>query len=83
MRTRSPALARVSHSGSVCMGARTLSVFLGALLRASGGAGVGLLIGFVAGLGKAGTGWSPEPATTPACQADLAESMASVEEVPR
>lgn len=55
----------------------------GTWIGAAAGAGLGFLIGFVTGLAKAGTSWSPEPATTPACQADLAESMASVEEVPR
>ncbi len=42
-------------------------------------AGVGFVIGFVAGLAKAGTGWSPEPATPPACQAELTKATAPAE----
>lgn len=51
----------------------------GAWIGAAAGAGVGFLIGFAAGLGKAGSGWSPEPATSPACRA-LAETTANVED---
>ena len=43
------------------------------------GAGVGVLIGFVAVLAKAGSGWSAEPATSPACQTAVAESTAPAE----
>ena len=47
-----------------------------AWIGAAAGAGVGFLIGFVAGLAKAGRGWSPKPATPPACPPALAESTA-------
>jgi hypothetical protein len=40
---------------------------------------VGFLIGFVAGLAKVGTGWSPESATSPACPPALAETTLSAE----
>jgi hypothetical protein len=49
-------------------------------IAAAAGADVGFLIGFVTGLAKAGTGWSPEPATPPARQAELAEATALAEE---
>jgi hypothetical protein len=48
-------------------GSRSDAVWIGA----AAGAGVGFLVGFVAGLAKAGNGWSPEPAT---CPPTLAES---------
>jgi hypothetical protein len=40
---------------------------------------VGFLIGFVTGLAKAGTGWSPEPGASSACPQALAESTAPAE----
>jgi hypothetical protein len=52
----------------------------GAWIGAAAGAGVGFLIGFVTGLAKAGSGWSAEPATPPACQAELAEATALAED---
>ena len=55
----------------------------GAWIGAAAGAGVGFLIGFVTGLAKAGTGWGAEPATSPACQAELAEATALAEESPQ
>jgi len=51
-------------------GSRSDAVWIGA----AAGAGVGLLIGFATGLAKAGTGWSPEPTTSPPCPAVLAET---------
>jgi hypothetical protein len=60
-------------------GSRSDAVWIGA----AAGAGVGFLIGFVAGLAKAGTGWGAEPATFPSCQADLPDTTAFAEEVPR
>jgi hypothetical protein len=36
-------------------------------IGAAAGAGVGFLVGFVAGLAKAGSGWSHEPVTSPSC----------------
>jgi len=56
-------------------GSRSDAVWIGA----AAGAGMGFLIGFATGLAKAGSGWSPEPAASPACQADLAETTASAE----
>jgi hypothetical protein len=52
----------------------------GAWIGAAAGAGVGFLIGFATGLAKAGTGWSSEPATSPTCQAELAEATAPPED---
>ena len=52
----------------------------GAWIGAAAGAGVGFLIGFVTGLAKAGTGWSPEPPTAPACQANPTEAIAAAED---
>jgi hypothetical protein len=57
-------------------GGRSDAVWIGA----AAGAGMGLLIGFVTGLAKAGTGWSAEPATSPTCQAELTEATALAEE---
>jgi hypothetical protein len=52
----------------------------GAWIGAAAGAGVGFLIGFVTGLATAGTGWSPEPATSPACPEALVKSTAPAED---
>lgn len=51
----------------------------GAWIGAAAGAGVGFLIGFVSGLAKAGTGWSPEPTTPPPCPPAVAESTTPAE----
>jgi hypothetical protein len=42
--------------------------------------GAGFLIGFVTGLAKAGSSWSPEPTTSPACPQALAETTAPAED---
>jgi hypothetical protein len=47
---------------------------------AAAGAGVGFPVGFVAGLAKAGTGWSHEPVTSPSCPKTLAETTAPTED---
>jgi hypothetical protein len=52
----------------------------GELRLGAAGAGVGFLIGFVTGLATAGTGWSPEPATSPACPEALVKSTAPAED---
>ena len=49
-------------------------------IGAAAGAGVGFLIGFAAGLARAGSGWTPEPVFSPACQAELAEATEPAEE---
>lgn len=51
-----------------------------AWIGAAAGAGMGFLIGFVTGLTKAGSGWSPEPAASPACQTELGEATTPAEE---
>jgi hypothetical protein len=57
-------------------GRRSDAVWIGA----AAGAGVGFLIGFVAGLAKAGGGWSAESAASPPCPPVLAESTAPAED---
>lgn len=57
-------------------GSRSNAVWIGAAT----GASVGFVIGFVSGLAKAGTGWSPEPATSPVCPPTLAETMPPAED---
>jgi hypothetical protein len=47
----------------------------GAWIGAAAGASIGFLIGFVAGLAKADSGWSPEPAFSPSCPQALAEPI--------
>jgi hypothetical protein len=54
-----------------------------AWIGAAAGAGVGFLIGFVTGLAKAGTGWSPEPTASRHCPPALAETTALAEEMLR
>lgn len=44
------------------------------------GAGMGLLIGFVACVANAGSGRGTEPATPPACQQTVPELMAPAED---
>jgi hypothetical protein len=53
-------------------GSRSDAVWIGA----AAGAGVGFLVGFVAGLTKAGPGWSHEPVTSLSCPQTLAETTA-------
>jgi len=52
----------------------------GALIGAAAGAGLGFLIGFTAGLVKAGSGFSDEPAASPACPPALAETTVAAED---
>ena len=52
----------------------------GALIGAAAGAGLGFLIGFTASLVKAGSGFSAEPATSPACPPALAETTVAAED---
>jgi hypothetical protein len=57
-------------------GSRSDAVWIGA----AAGAGVGFLVGFVTGIAKAGTSWSPEPTTPPTCQANPTEAIAAAED---
>jgi hypothetical protein len=49
-------------------------------IGATASAGVGFLIGFVAGLARTGSGWTPEPVFSPACPPALAETTAPAED---
>jgi hypothetical protein len=61
-----------------CTGSRLL-VPSSPALRAAVGAESTSLVGFVTGLAKAGTGWSPEPATSRPCPPTRAESTTPAE----